>query len=175
MSHGLFVHSIFSNARVWAFLKLVDAAAAKACRSARCPHCGGELHCATYPRKPRGLAPALRGDARRFGFCCADCRRRVTPPSSRFFGRRFRVAPLFAVASAVVLSGGARLEAIGRQWGIPALTLRRWRRCGGRASRPRGCGAGSAPSWRLRPGKRRSSGCCDAFAGSARARGCYGV
>ena len=128
MSHKLFVHSTFSNARAWAFLKWVDAAEAQICRSAGCPLCGGRLHSATYPRKPHGLAPALRDDARRFSFCCAECRRRVTPPSSRFFGRRFRVAPLFVVASALVLTGGARLEAVARQWAIPVLTLRRWRR-----------------------------------------------
>ena len=29
MSHTLFVHSIFSNARVWAFLKQVDATEAQ--------------------------------------------------------------------------------------------------------------------------------------------------
>ena len=108
MSHRLFGDSSFSNARVWAFLKTIDAAEAERCRSAGCPHCGGELHSASYPRKPHGLAPALRGDARRFSFCCAECRRRVTPPSSRFFGRRFRVAPLFLVVSVLVLTGGAR-------------------------------------------------------------------
>ena len=128
MSHRLFLHASFSNARVWAFLKEVDAAEAQMCRSAGCADCGGVLHSATYPRKPHGLAPELREDARRFSFCCAVCRHRATPPSSRFFGRRFRVAPLFVVASALVLTGGARLEAIGRQWGVPVLTLRRWRR-----------------------------------------------
>ena len=128
MSHSLFVHSTFSNARVWAFLTQVDAAEAQRCRSRGCPHCGAVLHSATYPRKPHGLAAELRDDARRFSLCCADCRRRVKPPSSRFFGRRFRVAPLFVVVNALVLAGGARLEVIGCQWGIPVLTLRRWRR-----------------------------------------------
>ena len=115
MSHTLFVHFTFSNARVWAFLTQVDAAEAQRCRSRGCPHCGAVLHSATYPRKPHGLAPELRDDARRFSLCCADCRRRVKPPSSRFFGRRFRVAPLFVVVNALALAGGARLEAIGRQ------------------------------------------------------------
>ena len=128
MSHSLFFRSTFSNARAWAFLKQVDAAEAEICRSAGCPRCGGELHSATYPRKPHGLASSLRADARRFSFCCAVCRRRVTPPSSRFFGRRFRVAPLFLIVSALVLTGGARLEAVGGKWGIPVVTLRRWRR-----------------------------------------------
>ena len=37
MPHNLFVHSFFSNARVWTFLKQVDAAEAQACRSGGCP------------------------------------------------------------------------------------------------------------------------------------------
>ena len=127
MSHRLFDDSSFSNARVWAFLKTIDAAEAERCRAAGCPRCGGELHSASYPRKPHGLAPALRADARRYSLCCDRCRRRVMPPSARFFGRRFRVAPLFLVVSVLVLTGGARLEAIGRRWGIPVMTLRRWR------------------------------------------------
>ena len=126
MSHRLFRDSIFSNARVWAFLKQLDEAEAARWRSAGCPHCGAALHSATYPRKPHGLAPALREDVRRFSFCCADCRRRVTPPSARFFGRRFRVAPLFVMVSALAL-GGARVEAIGRKYAIPVRTLNRWR------------------------------------------------
>ena len=146
MSHRLFGDSSFSNARVWAFLKTIDAAEAERCRSAGCPHCGGELHSASYPRKPHGLAPALRGDARRFSFCCAECRRRVTPPSSRFFGRRFRVAPLFLVVSVLVLTGGARLEAVGRRWGIPVMTLRRWRRWW-RETFP------ATPAWRWKRGE----------------------
>ena len=36
MSHRLFFDSIFSNARVWAFLKQVDEAEAARCRSAGC-------------------------------------------------------------------------------------------------------------------------------------------
>ena len=70
MSHRLFLHSIFSNSRVWAFLKQVDEAEAARWRSAGCPHCGAALHSATYPRKPHGLAPELRADARRCSLCC---------------------------------------------------------------------------------------------------------
>ena len=67
----------------------------------------GALHSATYPRKPHGLAPELRADVRRYSLCCCRCRRRVTPPSARFFGRRFRVAPLFVMVGALVAGGGA--------------------------------------------------------------------
>ena len=55
MSHKRFRHSIVSNARVWDFLKQVDAAEAQACREAGCPRCGSALHSATYPRKPHAL------------------------------------------------------------------------------------------------------------------------
>ena len=128
MSHKLFRHSILSNARVWDFLKQVDAAEAEACREAGCPRCGAVLHSATYPRKPHGLAADLRDDVRRFSLCCSVCRRRVKPPSVRFFGRRFYVGALFLLVSALALSGGVRLQTIARRRGVPASTLRRWRR-----------------------------------------------
>ena len=38
---------------------------------------------------------------------------------TRVFGRRFRVAPLFLVVSALMLAGGARLQAVALQWGGP--------------------------------------------------------
>ena len=128
MSHKLFRHSILSDARVWDFLKQVDAAEAQRCREAGCPRCGSALHSATYPRKPHGLAAALRDDVRRFSLCCSVCRRRVKPGSVRFFGRRFYVGALFVVVSALAVAGGVRLQTIARRWGIPSSTLKRWRR-----------------------------------------------
>ena len=110
MSHKLFRHSILSDARVWDFLKQVDAAEAQACREAGCPRCAGALHSATYPRKPYGLAADLRDDVRRFSLCCSVCRRRVKPASVRFFGRRFYVGALFVVVSALAVAGGVRLH-----------------------------------------------------------------
>ena len=128
MSHKLFRHSILCNARVWDFLKQVDAAEAEACRAVGCPHCGGTLHSAAYPRKPYGLAADLRDDVRRFSLCCSVCRRRVRPASVRFFGRRFYVGALFLLVSALALTGGVRLQTISRRCGVPVSTLKRWRR-----------------------------------------------
>ena len=128
MSHDLFSRSMLSCARTWAFLEAVDAAEADRCRSEGCGDCGGRLHSATYPRKPHALAAELRDDVRRFSFCCAECRQRTTPPSVRFFGRRFRVAPVFLAACLLVLSGSAPVATASRMWGIPEATLRRWRR-----------------------------------------------
>ena len=128
MSHDPFPGSMLSCARIWALLEQIDAAEAARRRSEGCGHCPGRLHSATYPRKPHALAPALRDDVRRFSFCCAVCRCRTTPPSVRFFGRRFRVAPVFLAASLLVLTGSAPLATASRMWGIPEVTLRRWRR-----------------------------------------------
>ena len=128
MSHNSFPGSMLSCASTWALLEQIDAAEAERCRSEGCEHCGGRLHGARYPRKPHALAPALRDDVRRFSFCCAVCRRRTTPPSVRFFGRRFRVAPVFLAASLLILSGSAPLATASWMSGIPEVTLRRWRR-----------------------------------------------
>ena len=62
---------------------------------AGCLSCGGKLHQADYPRSPHGLSEA---DAEHYQFrrsvCCGKCRKRHTPPSVRFFGRRWYVAPV---------------------------------------------------------------------------------
>ena len=69
-----------------------------------CPHCGGKLHQADYPRSPLGLPQILRSHyQRRLSFCCADCRKRATPPSVRFFGRRWYPAPLLVLISALMM------------------------------------------------------------------------
>ena len=85
--------------------------------------CGGRLDRADYPRKPRGV-PAAWEDAfcRRISFCCArkGCRKRCTPPSVRFFGRRVYVA-------AVILTVCGRWLTA-RQAHVPRNTARRWRR-----------------------------------------------
>ena len=52
----------------------------------------------------------------------------MKPPSVRFFGRRFHVGALFLLVSALALAGGVRLQTIARRCGVPASTLKRWRR-----------------------------------------------
>jgi hypothetical protein len=53
----------------------------------RCPE--GKLHRSDYKRKPRGV-PSWPDEPKRISFCCDQegCRRRHTPPSVRFLGRR---------------------------------------------------------------------------------------
>jgi hypothetical protein len=66
----------------------------------------------------------------RFSFCCSQdgCRRRLTPPSLRFLGRRVYLAAVM-VLTQVLRSGAspARVSEIELLVGASAHTLRRWR------------------------------------------------
>jgi hypothetical protein len=94
-----------------------------------CGDCGGRLYRGDYPRKPRGGLLAIAGEAlgRRFSLCCGrdGCRRRATPPSVRFLGRRVYVGAIVVLASAVALAA-ATVSAGVRATGVPARTTRRW-------------------------------------------------
>lgn len=104
--------------------EIVARAAADGCR-----FCGGPLHRGDYPRKPRGglVAPAAEAFSRRFSLCCGreGCRRRATPPSVRFLGRRVYVGAAVVLASVVALALMAA-SAVRRATGIAPRTTRRW-------------------------------------------------
>jgi hypothetical protein len=94
-----------------------------------CPVCQGQLHRADYPRKPRGalIAPEGEGYVTRFSLCCAreGCRKRATPPSVRFLGRRVYLGAVVIVASMIAHTLTKRAE-LCRVTGVPARTTRRW-------------------------------------------------
>jgi hypothetical protein len=96
-----------------------------------CP-CGGKLHRANYPRSPVGLPLEFREYYHeRFSMCCDTCRRRMTPASVRFFGRRWFPAPLFIFISALMLGiNERRLASVKRHFGIVVSesSWKRWRR-----------------------------------------------
>ena len=93
-----------------------------------CPRCEGPLHVADFPRKPRGHVGELpAGYDKRFSFCCGKCRRRVTPPSLRFLGRRVYLGTLVVLLSAMMHGVTPRRASLLRNAvGVPARTLRRW-------------------------------------------------
>jgi hypothetical protein len=100
-------------------------------RAARCWRCGGALHSASYDRKPRGGPAGLGHEyAERFSFCCAvdGCRKRTTPPSLRFLGRRVYLATVVTLISALLLGiTPTRLARLSVVPGIDRRTLARWR------------------------------------------------
>lgn len=96
-----------------------------------CPFCKGRLHSARYPRKVRCEKDLPESWDRRFSFCCAEegCRRRTTPPSVRFLGRR--LYPAVVVVLLCALAQGAtsrRLCVLRSALGVDRRTLERWRR-----------------------------------------------
>jgi hypothetical protein len=99
-------------------------------RAAGCGPCGGVLHAAWYQRKPRGR-PAELGDIydQRFSFCWAqrECRKRTTPPSLRFLGRKVYHATVVMVVSA--MQHGARFarRQLSDRLGVSPRTVARWR------------------------------------------------
>lgn len=117
---------ILSDGEILEFLTRSDAAMAELTREAGCS-CGGVLHRASYDRKPRGLGSV--GTVRRASFCCAEegCRRRATPPSLLFLGRRvfFGVVVLLVPALRQAPSRQTLAE-LETRYGVTQRTLLRW-------------------------------------------------
>lgn len=125
-------HSFLGTASFWSLLLRIDEDFAAQARAAGCASCGGVLHSARYPRKPRGIAGSLLGEeyARRLSFCCEreGCRRRTTPPSVRFLGRRVFLGAVVVLATALAAGlTGRRVAALHERFGVSVRTLRRWR------------------------------------------------
>lgn len=122
--------NLLQDARLWQALARVDDDLAASVKVEGCA-CGGELHSARYPRKPRGL-PAAERDRhnRRASFCCASegCRRRTTPPSVRFLGRRVFVGAVVVLATAMRHGlTWKRTAALRSMLRVSVRTLQRWR------------------------------------------------
>lgn len=125
-----FVAEIAGDARLYALMARVDSEFAADTRAAGC-ECGGKLHSAKYPRQPRG-GPSDLGEewCWRFSFCCANdgCRKRATPPSLRFLGRRVYLGAVVVLLSAITLGVTAKRAAQLRELvGVSVRTLERWR------------------------------------------------
>jgi len=113
-------------------LTAIDQEIAKEVQQKGCIYCGNKLHQADYPRSPVGLSSQFRNAySERFSFCCNYCRRRITPRSVRFFGRRWYPAPLFMLISVLTVGiSERRLAQVKRHFGITVSesTWKRWRR-----------------------------------------------
>lgn len=118
------------SSHLYPILLHLDRELARQARKGGCLFCGGKLHQANYPRKPRG-APVAGDPAYcvRHSFCCAaeGCRRRHTPASVLFLRRKV------FFAAVVVLSGclhqgpsRERLEHLCKLTGASLRTLKRW-------------------------------------------------
>ena len=115
-----------ADQHVYKLLEKVDADLTEKARQEGCLICGGPLHRSDYDRKPRG-GPQWET---RFSLCCAKegCRRRHTPPSVRFLGRRV-YAGLVVVLVSAMMHGlkPQRVQRLREVLGIDRRTLQRWR------------------------------------------------
>jgi hypothetical protein len=125
--------TFLNDANFYALLLQIDQELAAPVQGGGCRYCGGKLHRADYPRKPRGVARRVLGEGyeRRISFCCAEagCRCRMTPASVRFLGRRVYLGVIVVLSA--VLSGGVtakRARYLGEHLGVGGRTLERWRR-----------------------------------------------
>ena len=124
-------HAFLNDSRFYQFLLRIDQDIAAEVRAGGCS-CGGVLHSARYPRKPRGIRSSLDESYQtRLSFCCAVecCRRRSTPPSVRFLGRKVYLGAVVILATALEHGLSPRR----RRWLIETLdiwpqTLARWRK-----------------------------------------------
>lgn len=124
-------HDVLADSRFFSALTRYDEDLAAAARAAGCA-CGGRLDSARYPRKPRGGPADLGAEyGWRLSFCCAEdgCRRRMTPPSVRYLGRRVYLGVVVVLVSAMEHGLSVRRVAeLNEHLGIGLRTLRRWRR-----------------------------------------------
>jgi|SRR5580658_619179 hypothetical protein len=123
-------HTFPPAASFWPFLFTVDRDLAERIRGQRC-QCGGRLHQANYPRKPRAGFDVLPDTYKtRFSFCCDrdGCRRRTTPPSVRFLGRKVYVGALVVLISAMRHGPSPRrVRELSTHFDVDRHTITRWR------------------------------------------------
>jgi hypothetical protein len=122
-------HELRCDASFWAFLFRVDQDLAETCRQEKCA-CGGRLHVADYPRKPRGARGLPEPYRYRLSFCCDrdGCRKRKTPPSVRFLGRKVYLGVVVILVTA--MRQGAtprRVRELSQAFGADRQTIARWR------------------------------------------------
>lgn len=124
-------HELLRNASFWTFLFTVDESLAEKARKVGCA-CGGELHRANYPRKPRGGCKNLPETySYRLSFCCErdGCRKRKTPPSVRFLGRKVYLGAVVVLVAAMRQGPTPRrVRELTELFGVDVRTIVRWRK-----------------------------------------------
>jgi len=123
-------HELLADATFWAFLFTVDQDLARTARAKQCPECGCRLHCADFPRKPRGARDLPDEYRLRLSFCCArdGCRKRVTPPSVRFLGRKVYLGAVVVLVSAMRQGPSPRrVGELTELFAVSRDTIYRWR------------------------------------------------
>lgn len=123
------ISKLLVDKRFYHVLARIDSDLAATAQQAGCARCPGVLHRAYYSRKPRGAPDGLSvEEKRRASFCCAACRKRATPPSVRFLGRRVYLGIVVVLATAMQQGPAPwRVSQLRAVLGVSLRTLARWR------------------------------------------------
>jgi hypothetical protein len=120
-------HALLQNPKFLSLLLQIDTELAAQMHSLGCP-CGGTLHRADYPRKPRACPKEIRNafDSR-LSFCCSLCRKRSTSASVRFLGRRVYLGLVVMLVPVRRAKLSATAAQVVQTLGVPQRTVSRWR------------------------------------------------
>ena len=121
------MEQLLQDKRLYDFLEQVDSDSTSQVQSGGCDHCGSVLHRGDFDRKPRGVGPPWE---KRHSLCCSQegCRKRKTPPSVRFSGRKVYLGVVVVLVSAMMHGANeGRLKRLRQELPIDRRTLKRWR------------------------------------------------
>jgi hypothetical protein len=125
------IQDVLRDTRFYELLMGFDRQMADAAHAGRCQRCGAALHWGSYERKPRGGPAGLGAEhRRRFSLCCAadGCRKRETPGSLRFLGRKVFLGAMVVLVSAMQSGlNPARMKRLKVLVGVSRRTVLRWR------------------------------------------------
>lgn len=120
-------HTLLQDPSFFQLLLHIDIDLAAQTRAGGC-RCGGVLHRANYPRKPRACLNEVRAEYEsRFSFCCHDCRKRSTSVSVRFLGRRVYLGLAVVLMSSRRAVSSSDVAQLCETLAVPVRTLSRWR------------------------------------------------
>jgi hypothetical protein len=122
---------LIKKKNLFSHLYEIDKKTAERYRQLPCPYCGGPLYFSNYMRKPRGEPEDVPEKYFiQFSLCCGTegCRKRLTPPSCRFMGRKIY---WFAVILCILTDfQNTNEKATVSDWsmrtGICRNTIKRW-------------------------------------------------
>jgi hypothetical protein len=125
-------HNVLQDTRLYLLLLRFDEDLAREAQRWRCQRCGGRLDQGHFPRKPRVPCWVTLPDGydERFSYSCAvdGCRKRHTPPSTRFLGRRIYLGAVVVLATAMQQGTTQwRASRLRELLGVSLQTLARWR------------------------------------------------
>jgi hypothetical protein len=122
-------HSFESFSSLYVFLQQLDLDAITKAKADPCAFCGGQLDRSDIPRKPRGAVLDLEEKVYKYSLCCREegCRRRNTPASLRFMGRKVFLGFFILFASSLPSKReGDSILKISGELEVSPQTLTRW-------------------------------------------------